>query len=188
MHLSPLGVSALLWLAFIVYWSAAARNSAPTLSAESSRSRQVHVLLMYGALACSLAFRFPPLTWRWLPAWAGFVPLGLAIQIASAGLAIWARRHLGRNWSAAVATKEDHQLVRSGPYSLVRHPIYTGMLGMFLGSALVSGALHGLIGLIVMSAAYRRKIRLEERRLMEVFGPAYRDYQKMSGAVIPNLL
>lgn len=179
--------SAALWLLFIVYWSAAAKQSATTTSSESSASRQLHQLLMYGALI--LAFLpVPGLTRRWLPLANNIaVPLGLAIQIGFALLAVWARRHLGRNWSGAITAKVDHQLIRTGPYRFVRHPIYTGMLGMFLGTAIVSGELFGLLAVITIAVAYWRKIRLEEEHLRRLFGAEYDDYRKHSWALIPGL-
>ena len=183
-----LWVSGGLWLLFIVYWSARAKNAAPTSSSESTASRQLHQLLMYGALL--LAFLpVPGLRRRWLPIspWIG-VTIGLAIQTSSALLAIWARRHLGRNWSGAITAKVDHQLIRTGPYRLVRHPIYSGMLGMFLGTAVVSGELHGLLALLIIAVAYWRKIRLEELHLRGYFGTNYDDYRKKSWALVPGLL
>ncbi len=101
------------------------------------------------------------------------------------GLAIAARRTLGRNWSGAITEKTDHELIRSGPYRLVRHPIYTAIIGMFLGTALVSGDVHAFLGTVVMAAAYARKIRLEERNLAAVFGPRYDDYRRTTRALIP---
>jgi protein-S-isoprenylcysteine O-methyltransferase Ste14 len=182
--MNPTTLSGLIWIAFILYWSSAARGSAPTLSAESVKSRQVHVLLMYGALALEF-IRVPFLTGRWLPETTPAIAAGFAVQVGSLALAVWARRHLGRNWSAAIATKAEHQLVRSGPYRLVRHPIYSAMLGMFLGTTIISGTWHALLGLLVISAAYVRKIRLEERRLGEVFGADYDAYRHEVRAVIP---
>jgi protein-S-isoprenylcysteine O-methyltransferase Ste14 len=184
---SWLWVSGGLWILFIGYWSAAARRAAPTKSSESAASRQLHQLLMYGALA--LAFwRAPWLGGRWLPAAAYIVAIGLALQVSSALLAVWARKHLGRNWSGEITAKVDHQLIRTGPYRLVRHPIYSAMLGMFLGTALVSGELHGLLAVVIIAVAYWRKIRLEEQHLRTVFGAAYDDYRKKSWALIPWVL
>jgi len=181
-------VSGGLWLAFIFYWSAAAQNSGITRSSESLQSRQVHQLLMYGALLIVL-LPLPGLRQRWLPISPRVaVPVGLAIQVSSALLAIWARQHLGKNWSGAITSKVNHQLIRTGPYKIVRHPIYSGMLGMFLGTAVVYGELHGLIGLLIMSVAYWRKIRLEEEHLRGTFGIEYDDYRKKSWAVIPGFL
>jgi protein-S-isoprenylcysteine O-methyltransferase Ste14 len=179
-----LWVSAILWIAFIGYWSAVAGNAAATKSSEASASRQLHQLLMYGAL--TLAFiRLPGLDRRWLPLASYLIPIGLGVQIGSALLAVWARRHLGRNWSGAITSKVGHQLIRTGPYRLIRHPIYTAMLGMFLGTAIVSGELHGLLALVLISAAYWRKIPLEEEHLKTVFGDRYDDYRQKTWAVIP---
>jgi protein-S-isoprenylcysteine O-methyltransferase Ste14 len=177
----------LVWVAFIIYWNAAATGAAPNLSAEPPKSRLVHVYLLWGCILLALAVRFPPLDRRWLPASPAIAAIGLATQASSFLLAAWARRHLGRNWSGAIATKVDHQLVRTGPYRLVRHPIYTGMLGMFLGTALASGELHALIALAVIVLAYVRKIRLEEQRLAEVFGAAYDDYRRSAWSLVPGL-
>jgi protein-S-isoprenylcysteine O-methyltransferase Ste14 len=176
-----------LWLAFIIYWSAAAMNAAATSTSESITSRQIHQLLMYGALLIAV-LPVPGLRRRWLPLspWI-LVPIGLTIQVSAGLLAIWARKHLGRNWSGAITKKVDHQLIRTGPYKKLRHPIYSGMLGMFLGAAVVSGELHALLGLLIMSLAYWRKIRLEEQNLHEAFGADYDDYQKKSWALIPGL-
>jgi protein-S-isoprenylcysteine O-methyltransferase Ste14 len=184
---SMLWVSGVLWILFIVYWSAAASNTAPIRSSESAASRQLHQYLMYGALAIAF-WRVPGFGQRWLPVTLYIGLVGLAIQISAALLAVWARRHLGRNWSGEIAAKVDHQLIRTGPYRLVRHPIYSGMLGMFIGTAVVSGELHGLLAVVIIAGAYLRKVRLEERHLGEVFGAAYDDYRRHSSALIPWLL
>jgi protein-S-isoprenylcysteine O-methyltransferase Ste14 len=183
-----LWLSAVLWIVFIVYWSAAARNAAPAKASESPASRRLHQLLMYGALV--LAFLpVPGLDRRWLPLTALLtVPAGLAVQAGSALLAVWARRHLGRHWSAAITAKVEHELIRTGPYRLIRHPIYSGMIGMLLGTAIASGELHGLLAVALLAAAYGRKIRLEEKNLRDLFGGEYDDYRKNSWALIPGLV
>jgi protein-S-isoprenylcysteine O-methyltransferase Ste14 len=130
----------------------------------------------------------PGLRGRLLPLTPAVTTIGLAVQGLSFLLAVWARRHLGRNWSGAITVARDHQLVRSGPYRLVRHPIYTAMFGMFVGSGIVSGELHALLALGVIVAAFWRKIRLEERTLREVFGQAYQEYSRGTRALIPFLL
>src|SRR5205823_5706526 len=100
-------------------------------------------------------------------------------------LDVWAMRCLGRNWSGAVTIKVGHELVRTGPYRWVRHPIYTAMLGMYLGTAVVSGELHGLLGVVVAVIAYARKTAMEERGLREAFGDAYDAYARRTRALIP---
>jgi hypothetical protein len=87
-----------------------------------------------------LFLRLPGLTARWLPEAGFLVPLGIALQVGFGFIAVWARRQLGKQWSPGITEKVGHQLVRSGPYRFIRHPIYTAMLGMYLGTALVSGA------------------------------------------------
>jgi protein-S-isoprenylcysteine O-methyltransferase Ste14 len=102
-------------------------------------------------------------------------------------LAIWARRCLGRYWSGEITIKVEHKLIRSGPYRVLRHPIYTALLSLYAGTAIVSGELHALIGLALVILAYLRKIRLEEANLMKAFGAEYRDYRADSWAMLPGL-
>jgi protein-S-isoprenylcysteine O-methyltransferase Ste14 len=181
-----LWVSAALWIAFMVYWGGQAAKSSPIMSAESAHSRALHQNLLNLSLLL-LFLRLPGLGWRWLPAWGVFIAAGLALHGISFALAVWARRHLGRQWSGAIAVKVDHELVRTGPYRLIRHPIYTAMLGMSLGTAIVSGELHALLGFAIMAFAYARKIPLEERSLGEAFGPAYEQYRAQSRALVPGI-
>lgn len=180
-------LSAGLWVAFILYWSAAARTAAPVKSAESPESRRLHQTLLNGAILL-LFIPVPGLRGRFLPLVPLIVAAGLALQAAAILLAVWARRHLGRNWSGAITETVDHQLVRSGPYRLVRHPIYSAMLGMTVGTTAVSGELHALVALALMTVAYVRKIPLEERHLRTVFGPAYDEYRRGTWAVVPGVL
>jgi protein-S-isoprenylcysteine O-methyltransferase Ste14 len=181
---SPLSISAALWIAFVVYWSAAASKAAPTQSRESRESRRVHQRLLN--LAMLLVFvPVPGLDGRILPAGSWVVVLGIAIQAASFGLAISARRHLGRFWSGEITQKVGHELVRSGPYRFVRHPIYTAMLGMFVGMAVVSGDLHAFVAVAVVTFAYWRKIRLEEKNLIELFGATYDEYRRTTRGLVP---
>lgn len=78
--------------------------------------------------------------------------------------------------------------MRTGPYRLVRHPIYTAILGMAAGTAIVSGQLHGLVGAATIAFAYARKIRLEEQRLGETFDAEWDAYRKATWALIPWVL
>jgi isoprenylcysteine carboxyl methyltransferase (ICMT) family protein YpbQ len=166
----PLWVSMALYGLFSMYWTFAARNSAPVKSAEHWASTALHQLLLNVSLLL-LFFRIPGLTGRWLPV-----------------LAIWARRHLGRNWSAAVTAMVDHQLIRTGPYRRLRHPIYTAMFGMHIGIAVASGEWHALAGVALLAIAYSRKIGLEERTLRRVFGEEHDAYRQQSWALIPWVL
>ena len=183
----PMWVSGAMWLGFVVYWSAAARKAAPSKSSETRASRAVHERLMIFALLM-LFVPVPGLGIRFAPATLAVSLAGLAVQTLALLLALWARRHLGRNWSAAITIAVDHQLVRTGPYRILRHPIYSAVLGMFYGTAIASGTVHALGGAVVMTLAYARKIRLEEQNLRNEFGTAYEEYRRDTWALIPGLM
>ena len=102
--------------------------------------------------------------------------------------AIWARNVLGRNWSGIVTLKQDHELIRTGPYRYVRHPIYTGLLIAFAGSAIARGEWRGLLALAIAFVALWRKLKLEEQWMIETFGDAYRRYRDEVRALIPFVL
>jgi protein-S-isoprenylcysteine O-methyltransferase Ste14 len=110
---------------------------------------------------------------------------GLVVEGFGVALAIWARRHLGNYWSGAIAIQREHRLTRTGPYRRLRHPIYTGILAMYVGFAVVMGERLGLIGLAVVVFAYWRKIRLEEARLDAAFGSEYAAHRRMTWALVP---
>jgi protein-S-isoprenylcysteine O-methyltransferase Ste14 len=103
------------------------------------------------------------------------------------GMAVWARQHLGRYWSARVTLWEGHQLIQTGPHHLVRHPIYLGGLVGVIGTAIVIGEVRGLLSAAFLLAVVALKIRTEEVLLGERFGSAYRQYQEKVKALIPFL-
>lgn len=179
--------SLLLWIAFSVYWSIAGRNSAPAKTSESGASKWFHQIVLNLALFL-LFIPVPGLTGWFLPQRLRFpVAAGAIVQAAFILLAVWARRHLGRNWSGAVRIGVDHELVRTGPYRFLRHPIYTAMLGMFLGTAISSSQYHALLGLAILVFAYLRKTRMEEKMLHETFGAEYDAYRRETWALVPLL-
>jgi protein-S-isoprenylcysteine O-methyltransferase Ste14 len=179
--------SAAIWIVMIVYWNISARNIRPVARAEDAKSTQRHQLLLNLGILM-LFIPVPGLTWQFLAPTTAAVATGFAVQAGSALFYFWTKQYLGRFWSSAVAIMKEHQLVRSGPYRLIRHPLYTGMLGMFIGTAIVSGQYHALIGVGLGVYAYWRKIRIEERALSERFGAEYNDYKRHSSALIPWLL
>ncbi len=181
-HWPFLLVTVLAWSLFSIYWEVAAKSASAAKSSESQSSRGVHVFLVNVAMLLVL---IPIRGWgRFEPALAGIIGAGLAIQALGILLAIWARVHLGRNWSGAISIKVEHQLVRSGPYRLLRHPIYTGLLMMYLGAALTTGEWHAALGVALAVFAYWRKIRLEEATMDAAFGTDYEIYRR---ALIPGM-
>ena len=113
---------------------------------------------------------------------------GLLLAVSGAALAIFSRAMLGRNWSATIQLKQGHELITSGPYRLVRHPIYTGLLLLFLGNAVMVGDWRGLLAVAIVFVSFWRKFRLEETWLAGHFGESYRLYQARTKALIPAIL
>lgn len=186
-HITPaLRISITLWVIFSIYWSIAARKSASTQSSESKWSRGLHLFLANGALLL-LILSVPGFTHRFLPDSRAIVSLGLAIQTAAFGLAVWTRQNLGANWSGEVRIAQGHQLVQAGPYKFLRHPIYTAVIGMYVGTMLVSGEIHAPIALAIMILAYIRKLRMEESALGATFGANYDAYRQHTWALIPPI-
>lgn len=114
--------------------------------------------------------------------------IGLTFASLGAGIALWSRILLGKNWSIAVQQKEDHELIQRGPYRLVRHPIYSGLLLLFTGHALIVGDYRAILAVVIVFVSFWFKSKKEETMLTELFGNHYRDYQKNTKAIIPFIL
>ena len=184
------GLIPAMWIAWTAYWLIASRGTKSDSRQESAASRAGHILpLMLGAYllwAHHLPGNF--LGGRMWPPSAGAFFTGVAVVAFGLGFSIWARVVLGRNWSGIVTVKQDHELVRSGPYRWVRHPIYTGLLIAFAGSAIARGEWRGVLAVALVFAALWRKLRLEERWMVETFGEAYVRYQAEVSALIPFVI
>jgi protein-S-isoprenylcysteine O-methyltransferase Ste14 len=178
-------IASIPWLLFSVYWELSAKDAAAAKSSESKGSRGFHVLLANVALLLIIA----PIRGlgRFLPASYLIMAGGLAVEMMGWALAIWARRALGRNWSGEISIKTEHQLIRSGPYELLRHPIYTGLMTMYVGATLVTGEWVAIVGVAIAAFAYRRKIRLEEANMEVAFGADYDAYRRETWALVPGL-
>jgi protein-S-isoprenylcysteine O-methyltransferase len=174
----------------IVWAATAIRARKRIVERERAESRNSHLLA--SAIAFSLLFsptlRFGPLAWRALPESDAMGAMGVALTAAGAGFAIWARFLLGGNWSAAVAIKEGHSLVRRGPYALARHPIYGGLLTAMLGTAVAGGEAGALCGVAIAFATWLEKARREEQFLLARFGADYADYRRRVRTLIPFVL
>ena len=175
------------WIVFGVWWAVRALSAARTERAESLRQRAASVVLA-GAGALFLLAPPAPLCAPLWPTPAVLSWSALAVEVAGIAFAITAREYLGAMWSGRVTLKENHQLVRSGPYRFVRHPIYTGVLAAVVGVVAARGTAAGLLGLVFIAAALARKIVAEEALLREHFGDAYRSYEREVRALIPGIL
>jgi len=176
-----------LWCVWGVWWLASAARTKVTRRRESRGSRLAHVLplALGGALLAWRDMPWAPLAQRLWPHSLPAYGAGVTLLAAGLAFAIWARVHLGRNWSGAVTVKEEHELIRSGPYAYVRHPIYTGVLAAVLGTAIAAGTVHAACGAAVIAAALVRKLRIEERFLGETFRTEYPRYRAEVPALIP---
>jgi protein-S-isoprenylcysteine O-methyltransferase Ste14 len=177
----PVAVLWGIWNVWLVSWIIAARWSSAVAVMQSARDRFVQSVFIVGGAVLVFIKPAPLVAPVWLP-WTG-------VALALAGLAFtwWARLHLGRDWSAAVTLKEDHRLVRSGPYAFARHPIYTGILLALVGSVMVNATSQALLGLALATFGFVLKLRQEERFLTERFGEAYRDYRARVRALVPGV-
>jgi protein-S-isoprenylcysteine O-methyltransferase Ste14 len=121
-----------------------------------------------------------------IPRTQGVLWSGVALTALGVAISIWARLTLGSNWSGVVTVKEDHELIRKGPYRWVRHPIYTGMLLGFVGTALVEGRLRGWVGLALVLITFYFKARREERFLRQEFGAGFEEHARSTGMFLPK--
>lgn len=180
------------WLAVAGYWLWAARSAKPIEQQESLSKR----LLAYWLPLLIAVLLLGPGEWfghsllreQFVPHTALVYSIGLTLAVVGAGLAIISRAMLGRNWSATVQLKQGHELITHGPYRLVRHPIYTGLLVLFLGNAVMVGDWRGLLAVSIVFASFWRKLRLEELWLAKHFGEPYHLYQARTKALIPAVL
>jgi protein-S-isoprenylcysteine O-methyltransferase Ste14 len=178
-----------MWMGWLVYWVIAARGAKATQWREPVSGQWLHSTL---ALLGTIVLVVPRPTRAILG--APFLPpsligawLGITLTALGLGIAIAARITLAANWSARVEIKEDHALIRSGPYRYVRHPIYSGILLALLGSAIALDRWRALLGFVLIFVALLVKSRHEENRLRQVL-PEYGAYASETAALIPFLL
>lgn len=184
------GFVAILWLLFVLYWIISAIGVKKHVAGKGSRGGWV--LSRIGLIA-GLIFidRLPALApfWNYADGLAvfhneGARMAGTALTALGIGFAVWARRHLGTNWSGRPTMKVGHELVTSGPYQYVRNPIYTGILTALLGSSLVNGPIW-VVAFFVALGIFTWRIGVEEGYMMELFPDEYPAYRARTKALIP---
>lgn len=179
-----------LWLGWAAYWWVSSRNVKPVQRRESLSSRLSYVapMCLMALLLLAPGLPVPALNERFIAQSEWSFAVAAALTAAGLLFAVWARRYLGPNWSGTITIKQDHQLVTTGPYAAVRHPIYAGILLALAGSAIAIGEWRGIVALAIALAAFFRKLRLEERWMQEQFGDAYHAYCRRVAALIPFVL
>src|SRR6266849_5538364 len=176
------------WIIFVLYWIAGAIKTRATREKESAASR-IAILAIEGtgymlifSGSAGIGFLGSRFVSRTLPS----ASLGVVLTWSGIGLAIWARYHLAEYWSARITIKEDHQLIRTGPYSHLRHPIYSGLVLATIGSAIVIDEWRCVLGVCLVLAGYCLKAKKEEAMLSQQFGEAFREHQEHTGFLIPR--
>jgi protein-S-isoprenylcysteine O-methyltransferase Ste14 len=176
------------WTVVALYWFVAAWSTKRTVEHQSWRSRVVLVLMIFAAIELLTVSRIMPDAALVVPQTPLVGMAGTAIGLVGLAFTLWARRTLGGNWSGWVTFKEGHELVQRGPYALVRHPIYTGVLTMFLGTAIVWARASAFAGLAVVFFALWVKSRQEEAMMLKHFPDQYPPYKARVKGIVPFVL
>jgi protein-S-isoprenylcysteine O-methyltransferase Ste14 len=178
------------WILFSVIWLLAAATNKRSIYRESGAQRlRYSILLVLAFLLLTKRHRLPyPLDVRIIPATETVAWIAGILCIAGLAFCVWARATLGRNWSGTITLKEGHELIERGPYRLVRHPIYTGLLAMFLATAIAFGHLGGFVAVAVAFASFWIKLSDEEKLMRQQFPEQYRSYEQRVKRIIPFVL
>jgi protein-S-isoprenylcysteine O-methyltransferase Ste14 len=177
------------WIAFLLYWRIRAADTKTTQRSEPAAFGILRALTFVIVIALLSTTRIP-LPWLYRQLWpSGIWPfwMGAAVTVGGLLFAVWARRYLGRNWSSSVTIKQGHELITTGPYALVRHPIYTGILTGFLGTAIALSQVRGFIGFVLIFLVLWPKLRMEEKWMRSQFGETYATYAHRTAALVPYL-
>jgi protein-S-isoprenylcysteine O-methyltransferase Ste14 len=174
------------WIFFIAYWIINARRVKATAQKQSLISGFAHrlpLVICYVLLADG--YLPPPMNMSMTSQAEWALAMGCCVSVLGLFMAIWARSTLAGNWSSTVTFKQAHELIRRGPYRFVRHPIYTGILTLCLGTAIEIGKLRGWLALPLMLIAFWIKLKQEEALLLRHFPNEYPVYRKQVKALIP---
>ncbi len=176
------------WLILLAYWAISAFRVRPTQQAEPAASRLAVLAIVVAAFTILFGpwLRSSLLGQRFVPNLPKIKYLGVGLIWVGIGIAIWARYHLGEYWSARITIKVDHKLIDSGPYTYIRHPIYSGILLALIGTALAVGNWRGVIAFFLILVVYVLKARREESLLTRELGETYREYRNRTGMLIPR--
>jgi protein-S-isoprenylcysteine O-methyltransferase Ste14 len=178
------------WILFAVIWMVAAFWTKQSVYKERGRRLLRYTIpLLIGAYLIFKGQRLcDPLDLRVIPHVDALAWIGVVLCVAGLAFCIWARFTLGRNWSGVVTLKGGHDLITRGPYALVRHPIYTGLLAMIVATVIVLGHVAGIIALPFVFVGLWIKLRYEEKLMLQKFPDEYATYQRRVKRLIPFLL
>ncbi len=178
-------VIALCWAIYLVVWTVSALFVKRTVERARGWPRLLTLLVVIWVIG--VAHRAAGLRQTLWPQSAAVGVLADLLTVAGLAVALWARAALGRNWSGMIVFKEDHELIQRGPYAYVRHPIYSGLLLMGLGTAVESGRLASFVVLAAAGVVFGVKAHLEERLMTSHVPEAYPDDRRRVKALIPGV-
>ncbi len=177
------------WMVFVAYWVISALNTKRTEKREAFAAR--YGVMFLEVVGFVLLFRHSAdigfLGQRVIPRSFAIGVTAVALTWAGIALAIWARWHLGQYWSGRITIKEDHKLIRTGPYSRLRHPIYSGLDLAAIGSALAIGRWRCVVGVCVIILGFGIKAKREEALLSAQFGTEFQEHRLSTGFLFPRL-
>lgn len=180
------------WVVFLIGWIISGFSTKRAVQQQSVSSRLVQSLLLLAGSLMLINYH-GMFEQGWLASW--LVPrsgisaaTGVVMTLFGLLFSVWARFILGRNWSGVVTIKHDHELIVRGPYRVVRHPIYTGLLIAFLGTALAIGMVYAFIAVALFALCFWLKLQTEEQFMLKEFGAQYADYRRHTRALIPFIL
>jgi protein-S-isoprenylcysteine O-methyltransferase Ste14 len=174
------------WIVFWLYWIASAFRSKKGTAPGLKQFVVIRLILFVLAATLALLFNHLPQSFRnhFLATGAGMLALGFILFLLGLGLAVWARIYLGKNWGMPMTQKQDPELVTDGPYRYIRHPIYSGILLMALGSA-IDVNIYWLLVFIVAAVFFVYSAVAEERLMMRQFPKVYPAYKRKTKMLIP---
>jgi len=187
--MSGMSICGGLWAAWMLIWLIWAMRTKPTARREGVSSRLSYIVLTFAGFWTMFSGDVPQ-DWLRIRLFAAnpFTEwLGVAITAAGLAFAIWARFYLGSNWSGTVTVKVGHELVRTGPYRWVRHPIYSGMILAMAGTALERHQVRGIVAVVLLYFGFKIKSKIEEQTMAATFGSQYAEYTSTTGAIVPRL-
>jgi protein-S-isoprenylcysteine O-methyltransferase Ste14 len=178
------------WGIFFVVWVLAALFTKRTVYHESGGRRLRYIIpIVFGSYLVFRGYRFgPPFNIHLVSQSDAVLDAAAILCLCGLGYCLWARVVLGRNWSGTVTLKEDHELIVRGPYRLVRHPIYTGLLAMLIATWMEQAHIAGMTGLVLIFISLWIKSNYEEEVMRKQFPEQYAAYGERVKRIIPFIL
>jgi protein-S-isoprenylcysteine O-methyltransferase Ste14 len=187
MRSTAINIISVCWMIFCAIWLIAAVSTKRSVYRESALQRLRYTIPIL--IGCFLVFRGNrmtyPLNARVIPPMDWIILAALSLCVAGLAFCLWARATLGRNWSGTITLKKEHELIVRGPYRIVRHPIYTGLLAMVTATVVVNGHLAGIIGALLVLVGLWIKLSNEEKLMLKQFPDQYTAYRQRVRRIVP---